>query len=382
MTQLRPAHTQPASSPPHAPSHAPMSAVGLDGRPGTGDMRPSGVLTMWKPLAGSVPHGGHWFAVVHSGFGQHSVARWPAQGIAVDAGPASLMRIELFAAADEQAFSAGKGRKVSELAIRTNAFFVENGPLYRGWIGLDDDVMDYARGVQAAQSLLLPKLCFSLLDPELAQRTDRPSPDRVEQVYRKSILHHAQVLAGIHRDLDEQMAQLALPARRTSPYLISEESETPGEERELRKAVGELRQQLADREAAEEREVRRAFDDDMEKALSDLEQKREAIAAERAELMESVRAVEEEREELLARQSNSDQRTEKAEEDLQRGIERMVLEIRRLEEEQLNKDAKAQEVAREQDEVLEEARKELTEAQEEIRRRESQIDAQEQALIQ
>ena len=33
-----------------------------------------------------------------------------------------------------------------------------------------------------------------------------------------------------------------------------------------------------------------------------------AIAAERAELMESVRAVEEEREELLARQSNSDQR--------------------------------------------------------------------------
>ena len=46
-----------------------------------------------------------------------------------------------------------------------------------------------------------------------------------------------EVLAGIHRDLDEQMAQLAVPARRTSPYLISEESETPGEERELRKAV-------------------------------------------------------------------------------------------------------------------------------------------------
>ena len=32
---------------------------------------------------------------------------------------------------------------------------------------------------------------------ELAQRTDRPSPDRVEQVYRKSILHHAQVLKRV-----------------------------------------------------------------------------------------------------------------------------------------------------------------------------------------
>merc|ERR1719247_3428820 len=99
------------------------------------------------------------------------------------------------------------------------------------------------------------------------------------------------------------MAQAALPSRRASPYLISEEAETPGEERELRKAVGELRQQLADHEAARDSEVRKAFDDEMEKALADLDQKREAIAEGRAAMMQEI---EEERAEFLARQTNSD----------------------------------------------------------------------------
>ena len=34
------------------------------------------------------------FAVVHSGLGQHAVARWPAQGIAVDASAPTRPRVK------------------------------------------------------------------------------------------------------------------------------------------------------------------------------------------------------------------------------------------------------------------------------------------------